>query len=758
MAKISLDDKQFNNGVDKSERSFSSFGKKVTGVIAGLGITKLAKDTVRLGIDTLAMSETSGIAWETLLGSQEASKKMLDDIAKFAATTPFEKMGVDNMAKQLHNAGFQGKDLFTQLTKFGDIGGAFGVQAASLEEMVRQYSQVKQAGVAYTEDLNILQDRGIPIYKAIAEELGINTAEVKKWASEGKISADIYQKALDNIASSVEGGMAKQSKSFTGMVSTFKDGLAELAAKLSEPIFDFLKGALETVQPIMDQFIKTLGEEGLIAAISELSPGLGDIARLVGEVGKVMAAGVKFVIDNKEAFLLLGSAVLGASLALKAFAAYQAVVTFITGMVTAIKTFVGAAKAATVAQTLLNMVLLANPIGLVIAAIGALVGAFLYFWTTSEGFREFWINLWETIKMAFQTAWDTMMSFFTETIPGWIEGMKSWFMGLPEWFGQLWENVKQWFVTKWNEIWTFLTETIPMWIENIVTWWNELPSKIGEALGFALASVVKWGYDLGIYLQEKIPEIIENVNNWFSELPGKIWNWLLDTYNKAVKWGSDMKAKADEAARNFIERCINWFNQLPGRIWTWLTNTINKVIEWKDNMVAKGEAAAKETVESVVDGFSDLPSKIYDIGKNMVEGLWNGIKGMKDWISNKVSGFMGGIVEGAKKALGIHSPSRVFARQIGEWIPPGIGMGIDNAMPELQDTMDQNMLGLASSVDLGSSVGTLSSTSTTPTSQPINLSLNIENFYNNNNDDVEELTYRIADVLKEQKLALGILG
>ena len=57
----------------------------------------------------------------------------------------------------------------------------------------RQYSQVKQAGLAYTEDLNILQDRGIPIYKALAEELDINTADVKKWASEGKISADIYQ-------------------------------------------------------------------------------------------------------------------------------------------------------------------------------------------------------------------------------------------------------------------------------------------------------------------------------------------------------------------------------------------------------------------------------------------------------------------------------------------------------------------------------------------------------------------------------------
>ena len=296
IGKISLDDKNFNSGVDKSEKKFTGFGKTVTGVVAGLGIGKLAKDTIKLGIDTNAMAETSGIAWTTLLGSQEKSKKMLDDIAKFAATTPFEKMGVDNMAKQLHNAGLSGDDLFNQLTKFGDIGGAFGIQSASLEEMVRQYSQVQQAGVAYTEDLNILQDRGVPIYKALSKVLGISTADVKKWASEGKISAEVYQQALDDVAKGVEGGMAAQSKSFTGMISTFKDGMAELAGILAKPIFDGIKQALEVIQPKLDTFIQVLGTEGLGAALESITPGLSTFVITVG---------------------LIASAVLGALAALK---------------------------------------------------------------------------------------------------------------------------------------------------------------------------------------------------------------------------------------------------------------------------------------------------------------------------------------------------------------------------------------------------------------------------------------------------------
>ena len=195
----------FDKGIDKASNKANSLGGVISKVgqnIASFMLYDVGKNLVagfinatKAGIDYNATLETSSIKWETLLGSQEKANKMLKDIEKFAATTPFEKMGVEAMATQLHNAGFEGQSLFDQLTKFGDLSGAFGIQADSIQEMVRQYAQVKQAGVAYTEDLNILQDRGIPIYKALAEELGINTADVKKCASEVKISADIYQSA-----------------------------------------------------------------------------------------------------------------------------------------------------------------------------------------------------------------------------------------------------------------------------------------------------------------------------------------------------------------------------------------------------------------------------------------------------------------------------------------------------------------------------------------------------------------------------------
>ena len=198
---LNADTSNFDKGMSQAQSKASSFGNVVKDVgknLASFVVYDVGKklvngfiDATKAGIDYNASLETSAIKWETLLGSQEKSNKMLKDIEKYAATTPFEKMGVEAMATHLHNAGFKGQALFDQLTKFGDMGGAFGIQSASLEEMVRQYAQVKQAGVAYTEDLNILQDRGIPIFKAISEEL-----EWIKFAEENNLTYKITENGV----------------------------------------------------------------------------------------------------------------------------------------------------------------------------------------------------------------------------------------------------------------------------------------------------------------------------------------------------------------------------------------------------------------------------------------------------------------------------------------------------------------------------------------------------------------------------------
>lgn len=304
--KISLDNSKFSSGIKGVEEECNSLTatmKKVGAAIAGAFVVKKAIEfgtaIAKVGIEYNALQEQSKVTWTTLLGSQEQAISQLERIEKFAASTPFSKMGVDQMAKYLHNAGYEGDAVFDTLTKIGDMGSAFGIQEDSLVEMTRQFSQVQQAGYAYTEDLNILADRGVPIYQAIAEEVGCTVAEVKKMASEGKLTADIYNAAIDSMAEANAGAMDAQSKTFSGMMSTLEDNLTALAGLLTEKLFNALKGVLDVVLPLVESFVQAYKETGTLAgAFQDMLPILESFGVNVGLIQGVWSVLSEFLSET----------------------------------------------------------------------------------------------------------------------------------------------------------------------------------------------------------------------------------------------------------------------------------------------------------------------------------------------------------------------------------------------------------------------------------------------------------------------------
>ena len=309
--KIKLDNNEFNHGiqgVQKECNSLTQTVKKVGTAIAGAFVVKKVVEfgtaIAKVGVEYNALQEQSKVTWTTLLGSQEEAISQLERIEKFASTTPFSKMGVDQMAKYLHNAGYEGDEVFKTLSKIGDMGSAFGLQEDSLVELTRQFSQVQQAGYAYTEDLNILADRGIPIYQAIADEVGITVAEVKKMASEGKLTTEIYNKAIDSMAKTTEGAMDAQSKTFNGMISTLQDNLTSLAGLLTEKLFNAISGVLSVILPLVESFVSAYKETGsLMEAFKAILPKIEEMGIKLDGVRAVWDVFSKFLSDTYHSMI-----------------------------------------------------------------------------------------------------------------------------------------------------------------------------------------------------------------------------------------------------------------------------------------------------------------------------------------------------------------------------------------------------------------------------------------------------------------------
>lgn len=307
------------------------------------------------------------------------------------------------------------------------------------------------------------------------------------------------------------------------------------------------------------------------------------------------------------------------------------------------------------------------------------------------------ISTWLTDTISKVKAWGAeMLASAIETASNFINNIITFICELPNkiayWLGYAIGTVIKWGIDLYN----WVTTEVPRIIDEIVTFFSELPGKIWTWLVDTVNKVIQWGINLYNTASTWVTNTINAVVQFFSELPGKVWNWLVSTVNKVIQWGTNLLAAASSAAQNAINKVVEWFQQLPRKIWTWLTNTITKVIQFGADLKAKATAAAQGFVTNLVDGVKSLPDKFKEIGSNIVTGIWNGISSGWNWLVDKVKSLADSLFQGAKDALGIESPSKVFAQEVGRWIPPGIGVGMEKAMPDLQNQVDSEMEELAS--------------------------------------------------------------
>ncbi len=295
--------------------------------------------------------------------------------------------------------------------------------------------------------------------------------------------------------------------------------------------------------------------------------------------------------------------------------------TFITSL-TNIKNAITGLKIATdlmkASQISLNAAMLANPIGIIIGLIAALVAGLIYLWNTNEDFRNFIISCWESIKDIFSKTvewickkFDDLKTFFTTTMPQSLESLK-------QKFNESWENIKN----KTSEIWQSILDFLSSIINNIVKFFTETIPKAIE-----------------LYIQAHInlwKKIIEIIN--------KIWE-------KFIEWGKKLLNFATTTIPEFINKIIEFISQLPSKIWEWLKQTFEKVVQWGKDLINKGKEISSKLVDNIINGVKELPSKLFEKGKNAVSKLWDGIISMGSWLKDKVSGFFSSIFNNVKTSF-----------------------------------------------------------------------------------------------------------
>lgn len=208
-----------------------------------------------------------------------------------------------------------------------------------------------------------------------------------------------------------------------------------------------------------------------------------------------------------------------------------------------------------------------------------------------------------------------------------------------------------------------------------------------------------------------IQQLPDNISAFFSQIPYMVGNFLGQALGTLASWAVQLPALAKQAASTFLTNVVAFFCQLPGNTLKWLTTALTNVAQWAVQLGKKGTEAAKTLLNNVVNGLMQLPGKLLDIGRQAVEGLWNGIKAAAGWLQDQIGSFVSGIVDGFTSAFKIGSPSRIMRDKVGRWITPGIAEGITgsmgclkSAMTDVRDLVTGQMAGLQTGVSTALSV------------------------------------------------------
>lgn len=461
----------------------------------------------------------------------------------------------------------------------------------------------------------------------------------------------------------------------------YTDAIAAFGEK-SQPILTAVRNGFASLIEAAGSFLERVDMDAITAAIEGAFKWFLETA--VPEIKNA----IQWVIDHKDLIIGMITAI-GAG-----FLAWN-VVQIVSGAIQAFTSFTSALKLAQGAFSALDLAMKANVIGIVITAVAALVAGFIYLWNNCEGFRNFFINMWENIK-----------SFFA--------GIVEWFRGaaasIGQFFSDAWEGIK----IVWSAVTGFFSgiwSGIQNAFSNVGTWFSEKFTQAKDLAQNAWAGVK----DFFGNVRQGINEKFEDIGNWFSQkftqakdLAQKAWSGVKDyfgnvktgitnAFSTVDKWMYSKFGETWTAVKNAFSNSL--VGQYFGQIW----NTVKGIFSAVKSVLSGNFSDAWASIKGVFSGwgsffsglwgqlkgaFSNAVSGMKSIGSDIVRGLWNGINDMVGWVTGKIESFGKNVLSGIKNFFGIKSPSTVMRDQVGRDLARGVGVGIEENADEAIAPMD----------------------------------------------------------------------
>ncbi len=603
--------KKFGSQANSTGSSLASMTKKVVGAVAAYAGFNQVKDFVTDCVTGVMELERANTRLETLMMNVQGTTKgqvqsVIDYADALELVTTIEGDATVAGASQLATFQLQSSTIKTLMPAFQDLAVAqYGVNVTQ-EQMIQSGNLIgkvmngsvgalTKAGVSFTEQQEKILKTGTEAEKAatLVEVLGTNfggLAQKMAQTDEGKIVQ------LKNAWGSVKDEI----------------GYAVLPAVTS--VVGYIASNIPAIRQTVTNALNTVQSVG-------------------AQVWSAMQTGISAVVDNWN---WLGPVIYGVA---GAIGVYKLAVAGCNA-VQAISA--GITKTVAAAQWVLNAAMSANPVMLIVLGVGALIAAFVALWNNCEGFRNFFIGMWNNIKQAFSVVInaittalkplkDAMVGAFQEA---WAVIKMVWDFVAP-YFNTLWETVKQYFnVVKVyisgaiNTAWTIIKAVWDTVVGYFTAIWNTIKGI------FSVVKNVLTGNWSGAW--EAIKGI---VSGWGAYFQG-IWNSIKSVFSAVGSWFSSTFSAAWTAIQNIFGAWGSFFSGL----WNGIVSIFSGVASWFGSIFSSAWAMVTNAFSGVVGFFQGIWNTIKNMFTSIGTTIANGISGAFKSVINSVISFAGKLI------------------------------------------------------------------------------------------------------------------
>lgn len=473
---------------------------------------------------------------------------------------------------------------------------------------------------------NIIFQRRAMASALILAESGAKGFDEYAAAIQRVSATEVASKKLDNLAGDITILKANIQSMLITAGTPFQEQLRGWTQGLTKLVQGFGKLTPETQKTIM----KTLAYTGVIfTAIGATNIIVGQTIKFVAQMIQLGKA-LQFVVSK------MGVIALFEKLKFALFAIRYALV---TQVIPAVWSFTAA--------------LLANPIGLIVVAIVALVAALVLLYHKWEPFRKIVDQLWQD----FQVGWDILLGFsqmLRDKLGGAIDWVGKRIGVMVAWVKKNWDLLLMVFtgplglivvvVRRFGDDIVNFFQALPGrvvgFISDMLGWivhqFSQMPERVAGAIGFMIGRVIKLTVEWQIKMFELITAIIEGVVGFFQKLPGRVIAFVDKLWDDAWRRTFEFKTKAIQLVGDMVEAIVNFWRELPGRVIGWVDqlwdSTWAAFFRGKDIVIQ----AMSDMAGSVVHWFSTLPERIGPWVQSLIERLFTMFHNIRYDITNAI--------------------------------------------------------------------------------------------------------------------------